>query len=246
MQPTWYEDPRNKMRERSVGVIALIALSGFVVIAGTIFAYYFLPNPDLIMGTNEGDTRSRKLLQLTLEDAELVVSSQLVARVKKRTLGSVEQVDLELPWPFDATASLSPPEHLRDHSNQLILSFLPTPPGLSVQERFAGIYKPYIARSHSGAPAGLRHYVFSTDSPYANIEYFVGQIGNANVYFQCELRASSLGPRLCSNMFKSTRRTSLRYRFARRHLAQWREIDHAVKQLMLQVMRLRQPTEPSG
>ena len=194
MQPTWYEDRRDKLRERSVGVIALVALSGFVVIAGTIFAYYFLPNPDLIMGTNEGDTRSRELLQLTIEDAELVVSSQLVARVKKRTLGSVQQVDLEVPWPFDPTAQLSPPEHLKDHSNQLILSFLPTPPDLTVQERFAGIYKPYIARSHSGAPAGLRHFVFSTESPYANIEFFVGRIGNSEIHIQCELRVSSLGP----------------------------------------------------
>ena len=60
-QPSWYQDPRSKMRERSVGVMALIAILCFVAVAGTIFAYYFLPNPDLLLSRDEAEARNKKL-----------------------------------------------------------------------------------------------------------------------------------------------------------------------------------------
>ncbi len=234
------------MRERSVGVMALIGLLGFVAVAGTIFAYYFLPNPGLLLGTDESDTRKRKLLHVALSDVELLVPSNLVARVKKRTLGGVQQVDLKIPWPFDPTAEIPPPEEITDHSNQLLLTFMPTPVGPSEPERFAGIYEPYIAGPPVKMQAGLSRYKFATNSPYADIEYYVGKIGSTTIYLKCELRASSLGPQLCSHTVKTSKQTSLRYRFARGHLAQWREIHHTAKQLLLQILHLRQSAGQSS
>ncbi len=246
MQPSWYEDPRTRMRERSVGVIALIGLLGFVTVAGTIFAYYFLPNPDLLLGAGDNDPRKRKLLQVALADIELLVPSNLVARVKKRTLGGVHQLDLEISWPYDPNVKAPPPEEITDHSNQLLLTFLPKPLGPSEQERFAGIYRPYIAGRPTKMQAGLHRYVFATSSPYADIEYYIGKIGSSAVFLKCELRASSLGPKLCSNTLQASDKVSLRYHFARKHLADWREIDHTVRQLLLQIIHLRQPTPKSG
>lgn len=246
MQPSWYEEPRNRMRERSVGVLALIGLASFVAIAGVIFAYYFLPNPDLLFGSNESDTRTRKLLHVVLEDAELLVPSNLIARVKKRTMGRVQQVDLEMPWPFDPNAEIAAPEEITDHSNQLILTFMPTPLEPSVAERFAGIYKPYLSGAPARMTSGLQRYSFATSSPYADIEYYVGKSGNTAIYIKCELRASSLGPKLCSHTMKASALTSLRYRFARHHLSQWREIDRTARHLLSQILHLRRPAGQSG
>jgi len=235
MQPSWYEEPRNRMRERSVGVLVLVAIASFVAVAGTIFAYYFLPNPDLLLGMGDNDPRNRKLTHVELEDIELLIPSNLVARIKRRALGSVHQVDMEIPWPFDPNAKVPPPEEVTDHTNQLILTFMPTSTELSAVERFKGIYRPYIAAGPIRMQADLHRYSFSTSSPYADIEYYVGKNGSSTIYIKCELRASSLGPQLCSNTIKSSAKTSLRYRFARHHLAQWREIDHTARQLLLQL-----------
>lgn len=223
------------MRERSVGVLVLVAIASFVAVAGTIFAYYFLPNPDLLLGKGDNDPRTRELTHVALEDVELLIPSNLVARVKRRALGGVRQVDMEIPWPFDPNAVISPPELVTDHTNQLILTFMPTPSQLTAVERFSGIYRPYITHRPTKAQAGLSRYAFSTSSPYADIEYYVGNIGSTTLYIKCELRASSLGPKLCSNTIQASPKTSLRYRFARDHLAHWREIDHTARQLLLQL-----------
>jgi len=235
MQPSWYEEPRNRMRERSVGVLVLLALASFVAVAGSIFAYYFLPNPDLLLGKGDNDPRTRKLTHIKLEDIELLIPSNLVARVKRRALGGVRQVDMEIPWPFDPNATIPPPEEVTDHTDQLILTFMPRTSELSFTERFDGIYRPYITHRPTKVEAGLSRYPFSTNSPYADIEYYVGKIGSTTLYIKCELRASSLGPKLCSNTIKVSPKTSLRYRFARNHLAQWRDIDHTARQLLLQL-----------
>lgn len=246
MQPSWYEDPRDRIRERSVGVMALFTLFGFVAIAGIIFAYYFLPHPDLLLGKGDNDLRLRKLVHVELEDVELLIPSNLVARVKKPPLGGVRQVDMEIPWPFDPTAKIPPPEEVTDHTNQLFLTFMPTPNELSETERFEGIYRPYVARGPVKMQAGLNRFSFSTSSPYADIEYYIGTIGASTIYIKCELRASSLGPQLCSHTLQSSPKTSLRYRFARRHLAQWREIDHTARQLLLQLTHSSKQIEASG
>lgn len=246
MQPSWYEEPRNRTKERSVGVLVLLAIASFVAVAGTIFAYYFLPNPDLLLGKGDNDRRTQRLMHVALEDVELLIPSNLVARVKKRTLGGVRQVDMEIPWPFDPTVRTPPPEEVTDRTNQLILTFMPTPAELTAPERFQGIYRPYIAPGPTKMQAGLERYSFSTNSPYADIEYYVGRIGSSTIYIKCELRASSLGPQLCGHTLKSSPRTSLRYRFARRHLAQWREIDHTARQLLLQLTHNSRKADIAG
>jgi hypothetical protein len=245
-QPTWYQDPRNKMRERSIGVMALIGIFCFVAVAGTIFAFYFLPNPDLLLSKEEAEARKRKLVHVTLLDVELLVPSNLLARVKRRTLGAVSQVDLNVPWPYTGTAKAVPPEEIENHENQLLITFIQTPAELTDAERFAGIYRPYLSGKPQKMQANLLRHRFSTSSPYADIEYYTGKIGTTTVYIKCELRPSSLGPQLCSNQFSVSAQTTLRYRFALRHLAQWREIDQTARQLLLQMMHLREGERSSS
>ena len=235
-QPSWYEDPRDKMRERSVGVIALVLLFGFVAIAGTIFAYYFLGDEDLLLGKAPDDPRNRKFLRVGIEDVELVIPSKLISRVKKPTLRGVSKIDLEIPWPYDPSKEITPPEEVTDHANQIFLTFMPTPNEPTAAERFSGIYQPYIAAQPQQTSNGLYRYSFSTSSPYADIEYYAGRIGNSTIYIKCELRASSLGPQLCSNFLKVSPQTVLRYRFGRQHLSQWREIDKTARDLLHQMV----------
>ena len=234
------------MRERSVGVMALVGLLCFVAVAGTIFAYYFLPNPDLLLNREEAEARRNKLLHVSLHDIELLIPSNLLTRVKKRTLGGVSQIDLNIPWPFDPQAKILPPEEVTNHADQLLLTFMKAPIGPTDLERFQGIYRPYIAGAPANMQANLQRYSFSTSSPYADIEYYTGAVGDTIIYIKCELRASSLGPKLCSNSLKVSSQTVLRYRFARGHLAQWREIDKTVRQLMLQLTHRSDRESVSG
>lgn len=219
------------MRERSIGVMALIALLAFFAVAGTIFAYYFIPNPDLLAARDQQDTRSRKLVQVPLGDVELIVPGNLIARMKRRPLTGVRTLDLQVPWPYDPESEIAPPEEREDRNNQIFLTFMPTESETSEAERFAGIYEPYIARAPLDPIPGLKRYVFSTASPYADIEYYLGTSGKDPLYLKCELTPSSLGPRLCSQTFRISDLISLRYRFASENLKDWQHIHRLVRVL---------------
>jgi len=225
------------MRENSLLVPVVMTLSVLVVLASAILAFYFFPNPELLLPHHDETGSGRRLVQIAIDDGTLVVPYGIVARIKRRTLGSVEQVDLQVPWPYDVNKLPNSPEQARDLKDWVILTFEPRDRLTAPAERFDKIYKVYFDGEPLPGPAGLTRYRFKPNSPYADLELFVSTDPNQPALIRCDLKPSSLGPILCEARVPVSDATMMRYRFAEIHLDQWRQIDALSRALLLEFFR---------
>jgi len=225
------------VHQGSLLVPLIMTLSILVVLAGTILAYYFFPNSELLLHRQASPDSGRRSVRITLDDGELVVPYGIVARVKRRTLGSVQQVDLQVPWPYDAARLPASPEQARDLSDWMILTFQAREKLLDPAERLEKIYKVYFAGPPTPGPGGLQRHAFAAASPYADIELFVSADPYQPALIRCDLKPSSLGPILCEARVPVSGATMMRYRFAQPHLAKWRWIDALARALLVEFFR---------
>ena len=143
-----------------------------MLIAGGIFAFYFLPNPDLLFKSATEKFTESSLQSIELQDGSLLVQSNLVARVKRRPLGGVIKVDLQIPWPYDPTVPVPRPEDATRLENYLLVAIEPVDNNLISTERFKKIYIHYFDGPAKNDVTGLLHFLFRKDSPYADRELF--------------------------------------------------------------------------
>lgn len=244
--PAWYQSQRNRGRERSVAAILSIALMAFVGVSGIVFAYYFYPNPDLLSMLEEPNSDPNRAIHIEFENNDLLIPVRLIARVKTRTLRGVQQVDLHFAWPYDDNAKAVRAEHIKDHSNYILLSLIKNSAQFTEADKFEKIYTNYFAGPPTAAVSNLRKYKFSADSPYASIDLFVGQLPTQWVYLTCSKEASSLGPRLCERLIEIDSRIAARYRFAFEHLPDWFRIDAVVTQIVKQMVHLHAKQSGAG
>lgn len=235
-RPTSFTSRAN-VREGSLLVPVVMTLSVLVVLASAILAFYFFPSPELLLPRRDEAGSGQRLVHIALSDGELVVPVGAVARIKRRTLGSVAQVDLQVPWPYDVKRLPDSPEQARDLKDWIILTFEPRDKLIAPDERFAKIYKVYFDGEPLPGPAGLKRYRFKPNSPYADLELFVSSDPNQPALIRCDLKPSSLGPILCEARVPVSDATMMRYRFAQTHLDQWRQIDALSRALLVEFFR---------
>jgi hypothetical protein len=230
---------RQRVRERSLGLFVLCFLVGFVLFAGAILAYYFIPNPDLLLSPERQDTRPRnRLVQISMLDTVFYVPASLLRRVKRRMFGSVEQIDVQIPWPYDHLAVISGTvEDTADFDDWVLIAFVPKPNRASPDERFPMVDKYYFA----GAPSqvnGMSRYDYRPDSPYKDLQLYVDSRSQGKpVVIRCDLKASSLGPKLCEREVAITPGITARIRFARKHIEDWQQIERIAMSVIRALMR---------
>lgn len=225
------------MREGSLLVPLIMTLSVLVVLASAILAFYFFPAPELLLRGKPDPHTAAHSVRIVLDDGELVVPSSLVARIKRRTLGTVHQVDLQVPWPYNPARLPANAQEARDLSDWMILTFQAREKLLDPAERLEKIYKVYFAGPPTPGPGGLQRHAFAASSPYADLELFVSADPNQPALIRCDLKPSSLGPILCEARVPVSGATMMRYRFAQPHLAEWRQLDALARALLLEFFR---------
>lgn len=230
---------RNRARERSVGFIGLGLLAGFMLAAGVVIAVYFLPDPDLLFKADPHQPGPSRLVHYNFHDGELLVPSNLIARTKRSALGSLRQIDVQLPWPYRPDRVTRPPEQLKDLEKFLLLSFEQRPAEHNGRQSLARIYSYYIAGKPVLTPQRMYRYQFRPDTPYGDLELYAARLGNQAIYIRCSKRASSLGPVLCESQIDLSPQVSVRYRFPRAQLGEWKDIRATVVGFTGQVFHQR-------
>ncbi len=218
-------------------IVAALVLA-FVALAGTIFAYYFLPNPDLLTSL-EADRHPDRIHHVEFADTELLIPARVLSRIKSRPLRGVYQVDLHFAWPYRADAEIIRPEDIKDYSSYVLVSLIERPTGYSQEDKFRLIYPAYLDGAPRAAVSNLRQYRFRTNSPYASLDIFTARTNASLIVYTCDKQASSLGPRLCERTFALNDRIAVRYRLAFEHLASWYKIDSTVNQLINGMVHFR-------
>ncbi len=231
---------RRRLRQRSLGLIVLVLLGAFMLASGTILAFYFIPNPDLLLASKSGEKPpGNRLVRLSFLESDFYVPQSMLKRAKRRLLGTVEQIDVQIPWPYDHLAVISGTVELTsDIRNGVLLTFVPNPDRVPPDERAATSDRYYFDGPGEKDRSGLIRYDFKADSPYRDLQLYVQETGpDSRRVIRCDLKASSLGPILCEREIPATDKITARIRFARTNLEDWQDIEQVSKRVIRTLLR---------
>ncbi|MGE0211862.1 MAG: hypothetical protein AB7S41_09230 [Parvibaculaceae bacterium] len=214
----------------------VLASAILLALASGALAYFVAPDPINLWTRLTSEKSEARLVRLDFEGTTFEVPDGMIARVKRRTFGPVQQIDLVAPWPFDPGKPPSAADSRRVREWTL-LQFEPVDARLSQRERFERIYVHYFSGPPVAASAGLVQYDFTPKSPYADMQLFVDRQADPPVFLNCDTKPSSLGPVLCERRMKVTDRITLRYRFPRDMLERWVEVDKEVKSILDHIVK---------
>ncbi len=221
------------LRRRSLGIVVLMLVCGFVFSAGSILAFYFLPNPNLLFGEEPLAGDADKLLHVEFRGDEFVMPEPVVRSIDRGVTGKVRRIELRVPWPFEAekikglTAS-----QLNELDGSLFISFEVSANKLTTADHFNKIIRRYVAGQPEATPSGLVKYQFSESSPYANEELFVGEFNGKQVNYRCARDDGKYGPSLCSRVIPVKEKLIARYRFHRQYLQDWIALEATSRELI--------------
>jgi len=213
-----------------LAVVTLLALGGGAL------AYFVVPDPVHLWTRLTSEKIEARWMRVDFEGSSFEIPEGMVARIKRRTFGPVQQIDLIAPWPFDPD-KIPHADEIKRLKEWTLLQFEPSDDRISQRERFERIYVNYFAGPPIAASAGLVQYDFTPNSPYADMQLFVDRQADPPVFLSCDTKPSSLGPVLCERRIELTDRITLRYRFRRDLLERWVEVDRQVKAVLDHILR---------
>jgi hypothetical protein len=231
---------RQRFRQRSLGLFVFFFLAAFMIFSGSILAYYFIPGPGILLNLEGGDRHPQnRLIQISFAGEEFYVPASILKRVKRRMFGSVEQIDVQIPWPYDHLAVISGTvQQTADIRDWVLITLVPKANRKPPDARFATTDKYYFAGPPVQQASGLWRYDYRADSPYRDLQLFVDKPeAGPPVVIRCDLQASSLGPILCEREVMASSLITARIRFARTHLEDWREIEKVAGSVMRALLR---------
>jgi hypothetical protein len=217
-----------------------LLLVAFMITSGIILAFYFVPHPDLLLSPKSAEQApGNRLVHLSFLGSDFYVPQSILKRAKRRLLGTVDQIDVQIPWPYDHLAVISGTVKLTgDIRDWVLLTFVANPDRVHPDERVVTSDRYYFAGPGVEDKSGLVRYDFRPDSPYRDLQLYVheGSDGSRKV-IRCDLKASSLGPILCEREIAATDRITVRLRFARSHLQDWQDIERVSRSVIQALLR---------
>lgn len=233
-QPAPDTAQRASLKQRSLGILVIAMVIGFIVAAGSVMAFYFLPNPDLLFGEKRTAGDIKKLIHVEFGRDEFIMPEPVVRSIDRTFTGNIRRIELRVPWPFSAEATENiDADDLHDISNSLFLSFEPQLSKLPPQLRLESIYRRFLDSRPPVLVDGLLRYRFKVDSPYPGIELFVGALRGKHILFLCEPVSQGIGPALCEREIPlSGNILTAHYRFHRSFLADWHKLEKTANELI--------------
>jgi hypothetical protein len=217
-----------RTRERSLASLVLFVVMLFFGAAGMLLALSFAPNPALLFNRGEIGKPTDAMVSTALEDLSFDVPAPVVADVSRSLFGTVERIDLKLPWPDPRQRMrtvLPPPSDL---ANWILVTLEPRAGRTALEDRLVSIYSNFLEEKRESV-GDLTRRAFRAQSPYADSELMISSDGKV---IRCDKRPSLLGPVICERFIPLSDGVLARIRFASGRLAEWREIEATSRELL--------------
>ena len=230
------ESADDTVRKRSGWLIPLGVLVVILILSGGFLLFYLFPSPPPLFAEQQSPTSDSTVVALEVNGQKLWIPSNYLQFESARHGGRRRDIELFalLPdlsgwsnWDAGSFADNSPT------SNVVFMSIREDKVNLSEADRFRRIYQGYLA-DPKGSPGwyNLTQYAFRSDSGYHNEDLFVGHTASGPVIMHC----AKLGPDVpspnCWRDVNLAKGVSVSYRFKRRRLNHWVQIDDGVDKLM--------------
>jgi len=222
-------------KQRSSWFAPAIAFFVTACLSAAILAYYFAPGPPGLGGEAPQPTDATRPVALTIGSARFRIPANYLPLTSARRGGPLSEVSVAAMLPrldgyslasakeFAGNSAVSPVVTLRIRSGRA-----PLPEA----ERLERIYRLHVETPEGEKQEGLTRFSFRQDSGYRGQELFEGAIDGKPVAILCDRPAADTPSPNCFRDIPYGEGLGLSYRFKRAHLAQWREIDSAVKTLL--------------
>jgi hypothetical protein len=223
---------RSSLRKRSLGVVLSLLVCGFIFVAGSILAFYFLPNPDLLFGEKRSAGSADKLIQVEFSGDEFVMPEPVVRSIERSLTGKVRRIELRVPWPYsnEAVAQIEA-EDLNKITRSLFLTFEHNIKRLPALTHLNKVLKRYFDGGPTSTESGLTRYQFKANSPYPESELYLAALRGKQFIIQCGPKGGKNGPSLCERDLQINKALLARYRFHRKYLGEWRQLEAKAQEL---------------
>ncbi|ADM09839.1 hypothetical protein PB2503_08929 [Parvularcula bermudensis HTCC2503] len=240
-----YQIGGEEVREENSWRYPLMLLVATLVLSAVFLYYYFGPDVEEIAGNKLRPTIADDTITATVGGIDFEVPANYTLYPKDRRNGDREVLALFASWPrFDGFT----PSRRRDFienatdSRRIDIEIALAPLPFSEADRLEIQYKPHLA-DQEGQPFdyGLTHYRFKSageitgaPSGYTDKELFLGEAsdGQMAVLF-CYLEdPSGVIPSECYRTYDLSRTVSVKYKFKKEYLSEWRDIDAGIRNLI--------------
>ena len=241
---------REKHMDEPQGSLKSAFIAGFVVtcLATAVVQVLMAYGAGTLPWSQANAGAASKVFPVDFAGEALVISGHNVRRIARGTHGGVEQLELAMAWPpgnqalIVSTAGRSHPRNLRD---AVFLSVKRSPNRIAAAERLHGIYPYYFESGPADTDHGLKVYRFKPNSPYAGQFLYVGDLDGTWTTMRCDVTDSDLMPAMCRREMALWDDVTVTYRFHRSHLANWKELDVAVRTFLTNVRQRHRGLEPA-
>ena len=213
---------------------------GIVLVAACGAAIWWLIGtqaPLPLFSAGDRPTVSDEIVTIELARQRFYIPENYLRSAEQRAGGPVEQIDLHAIWPTMRGFNEADAEAFRDKSpdSHVIYITLNAPTQLwRPAERFYQVYPYYFAGPEEQANFGLMRRQMDAGSGLGDHDVFYRQDAESFHLFHCLRDETNLIPSDCVADKVIEPRTLARYRFRRSLLADWKEIDGAVEDLLAQ------------
>jgi len=188
-----------------------------------------------LFGSASEPTDSDRTVTLTLAGQRFFIPESYLRTRAQRSGGDVDQIDIHTLWPTMNGFSEAEGEDFRDKSanSRVIYITLAAPTQVwRPAERFYQVYPYYFASPEEPAEYGLKTRRMAEDSGVADHDVLYHQGDDRFTLFHCLRDKPDLMPADCVGDKVIEPRILARYRFRRSMLAEWREIDTMIEELL--------------
>jgi hypothetical protein len=205
-------------------------------LSALVLAYYVVPDAPRLIEEQPAPTDATRPVALTIGTTRFRIPSNYILLASARRGGTMQKVALVGLLPDLRGYMLTAAQELTGNapdSRVVNLMLKAGEPVLPEQERLSRIYMAQVENPKGQpGPYGLRQYKFRADSGYHDQDLFLGQGDTGPVVLLCTKLTPEIPPPSCLRDAPLTDGVSLSYRFKRAHLAQWRDIDMRIRELI--------------
>ena len=222
-------------RERSGWLIPLAVFLVTAVLTGLVLLYYLSPSPSELIEEQQSLSDSTAVVSLSVGAEKFHIPANYMPYPSARKGGALDQLKLIALLPdLEGYSSGDASEFADDSADSRVIRMnLRSQVVLSEEERVARIYMPQVDNQQGRpGPYGLTQYTFLDSSSYRDDELFVGKDDAGVVVLRCTKPMSDTVAPICLRDMPIAKDVGLSYRFKRRHLEDWREIDKRVREMI--------------
>ena len=223
-------------KQRSGWFAPAIAFFATACLSAVVLAYYFAPGPPGLGEELPEPTDATRPVALAIGSMRFRIPANYVQLASARRGGELTEVNLAAMLPGFDGYSLAFAKDFTGHAPDSPIVTLKIQSGqapLPESDRLGRIYQFQIEDAQGEPqPSGLTRYGFRQESGYRGQELFTGMIDGQPIVILCERPAPDTPAPNCLRDFPYGNELGLSYRFKRAHLAQWRDIDTAVRGLV--------------